>query len=554
MASPTVPAEGAAEPAEGATGTAEGAENSAEGAADSAKGKAGHTLPQTLIDRLVAHVASDGAGTATIPSPFTGEPLATVPLSGPEDVRAAYDRAREAQRAWAALPAGERAKPFLRLADALVDRRAEILDIIQLETGKARRHAMEEFLDVALCSLYYARRAPRLLRPRRRKGMMPGLTRVQELRHPKGVVALIAPWNYPFALGASDIAPALMAGNAVIHKPDTQTCLSSLWVLDLLVSLGLPRDLWQIVVGDPAEIGDPLVENADYVSFTGSTRGGKAIAEKVAPRLVAYSLELGGKNPMIVLPDADVERAARGAVRACFTNAGQLCISIERMYVHEDVYDRFVPRFVELVKGMRLGTGLDFDAEMGSLTHRRQLDAVTAHVDQAVKEGATVLAGGKARPDVGPLFYEPTVLADVNGDMDLCANETFGPVVAVYKYRDEDEVVARANDTPYGLNASVWTKNPARGRRLAARIQAGTVNINDGYGAAYASYDSPMGGMKQSGVGRRHGSEGLLKFTEVQTVASQHFMDLEPPGAIGYDTFADYMATGIKLMKKLRIK
>ncbi|WUI00443.1 succinic semialdehyde dehydrogenase [Spirillospora sp. NBC_00431] len=526
MASPTVPAKGAAERA----------------------------LPQNLVDRLVSHVASDGGETATIPTPFTGEALATVPLSGADDVRRAYERAREVQAVWARLPVGERVKPFLRLTDALVDRREEILDVIQLETGKARRHAMEEFLDVTLCSLYYARRAARLLRPRRRQGVVPGLTRVRELRHPKGVVALIAPWNYPFALGASDIAPALMAGNAVIHKPDTQTCLSSLWVLDLLVELGLPRGLWQVVVGEPAEIGDALVDDADYVSFTGSTRGGRAIAEKIAPRLVAYSLELGGKNPMIVMPDADVERAARGAVRACFTNAGQLCIAIERMYVHEDVYDRFVPRFVELVKGMRLGTGLDFGAEMGSLTFERQLDAVTSHVDQAVEAGATVLAGGKARPDIGPLFYEPTVLADVNGDMDLCANETFGPVVALYKYRDEDEVVARANDTPYGLNASVWTRNPARGRRLAARIQAGTVNINDGYGAAYASYDSPMGGMKQSGVGRRHGAEGLLKFTEVQTVASQHIMDLEPPGAIGYDRFADAMATGIKLMKKLRIK
>ncbi|HEU5027251.1 MAG TPA: succinic semialdehyde dehydrogenase [Spirillospora sp.] len=519
-----------------------------------AKGEAEHKLPQSLIDRLASHVASGGAETVTIPSPFTGEPLATVPVTGADEVRAAYERAREAQRAWAALPVSERVKPFLRLSDALVDRREEILDIIQLETGKARRHAMEEFLDVALCSLYYARRAAKLLKPRRRQGMMPGLTRVQELRHPKGVVALISPWNYPFALGASDIAPAIMAGNAVIHKPDTQTCLSSLWVLDLLVALGLPRDVWQIVVGDPGEIGDPLIDNADYVSFTGSTRGGKAIAERVAPRLVSYSLELGGKNPMIVMADADVERTARGAIRACFTNAGQLCISIERMYVHEDIYDRFVPRLVELVKGMKLGTGLDFEAEMGSLTYQRQLDAVTRHVDQAVKEGATVLAGGKARPDVGPLFYEPTLLADVNGDMDLCASETFGPVVAIYKYLDEDEVVARANDTAYGLNASVWTKNPARARRLAARIQAGTVNINDGYGAAYASYDSPMGGMKQSGVGRRHGAEGMLKFTEVQTVASQHIMDLEPPGSIGYDKFADVMATGIKLMKKLRIK
>ncbi|MFC6884325.1 MULTISPECIES: succinic semialdehyde dehydrogenase [Actinomadura] len=526
MASPTVPAKGAAE----------------------------HKLPRTLIERLASHVASDGAETATIPTPFTGEPLATVPVSTAADVLKAYERAREAQRSWARLPVSERVKPFLRLSDALVDRRDEILDVIQLETGKARRHAMEEFLDVALCSLYYARRAERLLRPRRRQGMMPGVTRVRELRHPKGVVALIAPWNYPFALGASDIAPALMAGNAVIQKPDTQTCLSSLWVLDLLISLGLPRDLWQVVVGEPAEIGDPLIDNADYLSFTGSTKGGKAIAGKVASRLVGYSMELGGKNPMIVLDDADVERTARGAVRACFTNAGQLCISIERMYVHEAIYDRFVPRFAEITKNLRLGTELSFDVEMGSLTYPRQLDVVTRHVEQAVKEGATVLAGGRPRPEVGPLFYEPTVLTDVTGEMDLCANETFGPVVAIYKVKSEEEAIRRANDTEFGLNASVWTKDVARGRRVAARLEAGTVNVNDGFGAAFASYDAPMGGMKQSGMGRRHGSEGLLKFTEVQTVASQHFMDLEPPGKIGYDTFADVMATGIKLMKRLRVK
>ncbi|WP_121433587.1 succinic semialdehyde dehydrogenase [Actinomadura pelletieri] len=511
-------------------------------------------LPQTLIDRLVPYVASGGGETATVSCPFTEEALAVVPVSGSDDVLAAYERGRAAQAAWARMPVGERVKPFLRLVDVLVDRREEILDLIQLETGKARRHAMEEFLDVALCSLYYARRASRLLGPRRRQGLLPGLTRVRELRHPKGVVALVAPWNYPFALGPGDVVPALLAGNAVIHKPDTQTCLSSLWVVDLLVGVGLPRDLWQVVVGEPDEIGDALVENADYVAFTGSTRGGKAIAEKVAPRLVGYSLELGGKNPMIVMADADVERTAKGAVRACFANAGQLCVSMERMYVHEDVYDRFVARFVELVKGMRLGVGLDFDAEMGSLTFRRQLDSVVRQVDQAVEKGATVLAGGRHRPDIGPLFYEPTVLEGVNEDMELWAEETFGPVVALYRYRDEDDVIERANDTPYGLNASVWTSDPARGRRLAARIRAGTVNINDGYGAAYGSYDSPMGGMKQSGVGRRHGAEGLLKFTEVQTVASQHIMDLAPPGGMGYDRFADLMATGVKVMKKLRIR
>ncbi|MFI0447627.1 succinic semialdehyde dehydrogenase [Actinomadura sp. 6N118] len=512
------------------------------------------TLSAALIERLTSHIVADGADKTTIPAPFTGEPLATLPVSSSKDVLTAYERAREAQRAWAALPVRERVKPFLRLPDVLVERREEILDVIQLETGKARRHALEEFLDVALCTLHYARRAEKLLKPRRRQGMMPGVTRVQEMRHPKGVVALIAPWNYPFSLGASDIAPALLAGNAVIHKPDTQTCLSSLWILDLMVALGLPRDLWQIVVGDPAEVGDPLIDNADYVSFTGSTRAGRAITQRVAPRLVSYSMELGGKNPMIVLDDADVERTAKGAVRACFTNAGQLCISIERMYVHEDIYDRFVPEFVDNVKNMKLGTNLSFEPEMGSLTFQRQLDVVSKHVDQAVEQGATVLAGGKPRPDIGPWFYEPTVLADVTTDMDLCANETFGPVVAIYKFRDEKEVVATANDTEYGLNASVWTKNVARGRALAAKIQAGTVNINDGYGAAFASYDAPMGGFKQSGVGRRHGAEGLLKFTEVQTIASQHFMDLEPPGNVSFDKFADLMATGVKVMKRLRIK
>ncbi|RAY15094.1 succinic semialdehyde dehydrogenase [Actinomadura craniellae] len=508
----------------------------------------------TIAERLAARVTADGDASAAISAPATGEPLATLPISGPDDVHAAYARAREAQRAWAEVPVSERARPFLRMVDELVDRRDEILDIIQLETGKARRHAYEEFLDVALCSLYYARRARRLLRPRRRQGAFPLATRTRELRRPKGVIGLISPWNYPFSLGVSDIVPALLAGNAVVHKPDTQTALSSLWALDLLVSLGMPADIWQIVLGEPAEIGDPLLDNADYVAFTGSTRGGRAVAEKAAPRLVGYSLELGGKNPMIVLPDADIDRTVRGAVRACFTNSGQLCISIERLYVHEDVYDTFVPKFAERVGKMKLGTGFGYDVEMGSMTYQRQLDAVAAQVDQAVERGATLLAGGKPRPDIGPLFFEPTVLADVTGEMDLCAGETFGPVVSVYRYRDEEEAIALANDTAYGLNASIWTKDVARGRRVAARIQAGTVNVNEGYGAAFASYDAPMGGMKQSGVGRRHGAEGLLKYTEAQTVSSQHLVELEPPARIEYGKYANGLAMAIKLMKRLHIK
>src|SRR5512139_2609105 len=321
------------------------------------------TLAPSLIERLTAHVAATG-GSTTIPTPFTGEPLATLPTSTAEDVAGAYDAAREAQRAWAALPVRERVKPFLRMIDILVDRREEVLDIIQLETGKARKHAYEEFLDVGLCALYYARRAPKLLKDKRRQGAFPVVTRTIEARQPKGVIGLISPWNYPFSLSVSDIAPALMAGNAVVHKPDTQTCLSALWARDLLIELGMPKEIWQVVLGDPAEIGDPIIEGADYIAFTGSTRGGKAIAAKAAPRLIAYSLELGGKNPMVVLEDADLDRAARGAVRACFTNAGQLCISIERLYVADKIYDAFVPKFVERVKAVKLGSDLTYEADM----------------------------------------------------------------------------------------------------------------------------------------------------------------------------------------------
>ncbi|MBX6384737.1 MAG: succinate-semialdehyde dehydrogenase (NADP(+)) [Microbispora sp.] len=517
-------------------------------------GAMNRTLDAAMVDRILTHVSSEGK-TRQIVAPFTGEVLAEVPISAPQDVRAAYDRARAAQEAWAALPVRERVKPFLRLHDAMLDRRRELLDIVQWETGKARRHAYEELAHVAGCTLYYARRAPGLLEPRRRQGVFPLATRVTELRHPKGVVAVISPWNYPLALGVTDVVPALIAGNAVVHKPDTQTPLSTLWTIDLLAELGMPRDIWQVVLGDPEDVGDPLLDGADYVAFTGSTRGGRVIAEKAAKRLIGCSLELGGKNPMIVLEDADLDAAAQGAIRACFANAGQLCISIERLYVHESIADAFRDKFVRAVKNMRIGPGFDWDVQMGSLTSARQLDTVAAHVEDAVAKGATVLTGGRARPDLGPFFYEPTVLDGVGEDMTVCRDETFGPVVSLYRYRDEEEAVRVANDTAYGLNASIWTKDPARGRRLAARIKAGTVNVNEGYGSAYGSYDAPMGGMKSSGLGRRHGAEGLLKYTEVQTVADQAtWLGFEPILGMTYDKYADTLATLLKAMKRLHLK
>jgi succinate-semialdehyde dehydrogenase/glutarate-semialdehyde dehydrogenase len=285
--------------------------------------------------------------------------------------------------------------------------------------------------------------------------------------------------------------------------------------------------------------------------FTGSTATGKIIAEQCARRLIDFSAELGGKNPMIVLADAPLKKTVEGAVRACFSNSGQLCISIERMYVEDAIYDRFVPAFADRVKQMAINAKYDFSAEMGSIVSEDQLKVVTEHVDDAKAKGATVLAGGRARTDLGPLFYEPTVLTGVTADMQLARNETFGPVVAISRVKDVEEAIAIANDTTYGLNASIWTSDYSRAQTIATRLQAGTVNINEGYSAAWASHDAPMGGMKDSGVGRRHGEKGLTKYTESQTVATQRVMGIAPPPGVSRKTFAQAMTLGLRLMKRI---
>ncbi|OAR24407.1 succinic semialdehyde dehydrogenase [Streptomyces sp. ERV7] len=521
-------------------------------AAPSGARTAADVVTPEVVAKLTRGVA--GSGRTANHTPFTGDKLADLPESTPDDVAGAFARARAAQPAWAATPARQRAAVLLRFHDLVLARQAEVLDLIQLETGKARLHAHEEVQAVAVAARHYGRKAPAYLRPRRHTGVVPTLTKVTELRQPRGVVGQIAPWNYPFELSVGDALPAFVSGNAVVMKPDTETALTALWARDLLIEAGLPAEVFQVVLGEGPVVGPEVVKHADYVSFTGSTRTGREVAQGAAARLVGVSLELGGKNAMLVLRDADVEKAAAGAVRACFSSAGQLCISIERLYVHESVADAFVERFAARTKAMRLGNSLAYGADMGSLVGERQLETVTRHVEEAVAKGARLVAGGVARPDIGPLFYEPTILDGVEAPMAVCTEETFGPVVSVYRFTDEDEVIETANATPYGLNSSVWTKDSRRGHEVAARLRTGTVNINEGYAPAYGSVQSPMGGMKDSGLGRRHGSEGILKYTEAQTVAQQRILPLAPSFGMDDEKYAAFMSRSLKAMKALRLR
>lgn len=510
-------------------------------------------VTRELIERLVQRIAVPAdRPLRPIVAPFVDREIVSVPDGSADDVREAVRTARAAQAEWARVPMRARVGILWRFHDLLIETADTSLDLVQLEAGKARIPAFEEVFDTVATTHYYLKTGPGLLRRKRRAVAFPGLATAYEYRHPVGVVGSITPWNFPFTLAISDMIPALLAGNAVVLKPDEKTPLSAVYALSLLDRAGLPEGLLQIVTGRGEDVGPVLVDEVDYVSFTGSTEVGRKVAEQASRRLIGYSLELGGKNAAVVLADADLDKTIPGISRAVFANGGQLCIAAERIYVDSRVRNEFTRRFVEHTRGLAVTASYDFSSALSSMIDREHLEAVHYHVEDAVGSGAGLLTGGKPRLDVGPSFYEPTILIDVDESMALCREETFGPVVAIYGFDEVEEAIAMANDSDLGLNFSVWTSNTARGVEIASRLEAGTVGVNDGYAAVWSSYDAPMGGMKRSGHGRRHGREGLLKFTESQSITAQRIGPaFAPMGGMTYETYQRALGVILKVLKRV---
>jgi succinate-semialdehyde dehydrogenase/glutarate-semialdehyde dehydrogenase len=347
-----------------------------------------------------------------------------------------------------------------------------------------------------------------------------------------------------------EVLPSLMAGNAVVQKSDNQTTLTALKARQMAIKAGLNPALWTVVAGDGATVGNALTDNADYIAFTGSAATGRLVGARAAARLIPFSLELGGKNPLIVLSSADLGEAAEALIGGAFGSAGQLCVSIERAYVPNDLKTEFQDILAKKVNELKLGSSKDFSMDIGTLTGANQLARVSGFVDDAVSKGAKVLAGAKKLPELGPFYYSPTIVTDVDPSMNMFANEVFGPVVAVYGYDTIDEAVELANNTTEGLNASV-IGNPREAKKVAERIMAGTVNINEGFRATFASLDTPMGGMKNSGLGRRNGIDGILKYTESQAIGLHRGLLRFPSRGHQYNKMAPLLNVLSRIMRRL---
>ncbi len=465
--------------------------------------------------------ADSGRRRLRLSSPATHQPIGEIEIPSRDGVLATVERARKAQPAWAELGAEGRGRYLRRAVQVLLKRQDEFADVIVRDTGKPRLEVVGTELMVACDALeYYAKRAKRLLADR----MLPvHLLKNKKLRisyKPVGVVGIITPWNFPFILSLNPTVQALMAGNSVVLKPSEVTPFAAGLVADLFDAVGLPEGVFNLVQGD-GETGAALVESeVDKISFTGSVTTGRKVGETCGRLLKPCTLELGGKDPMIVCADADLERAAAGAVFGAFANAGQVCMSTERVYVVDEVADEFTRRVLDKTSELRQGSEGEFD--VGPLIWPGQLDIIERHVNEAVEQGAQLLAGGRTNPDCGRLFYEPTVLTNVRHDMKVMRDETFGPVLPIMRVRDEDEALRLANDTCYGLSASVWTRNKRKGMELARVIESGSVVVNDCM-VSYAVTESPFGGRKDSGIGRVNGELGLKSYCHEQSILVDRF-------------------------------
>lgn len=467
--------------------------------------------------------AEGGAGRRRyrLKNPVTLEPVGEFEAAADSEVRAAVERARKAQPSWADLGFDERGRFLRRAVGHLLEHQDAFVETIVAETGKPAVEAYASEIVTACDALtWYAKRAHRILADRT---LPVHLVKNKKLRlsyRPLGVVGIITPWNFPFLLSINPTAQALMAGNAVILKPSEITAFSGRLLQGLFEEVGLPEGVFQVVLGD-GETGRALCEaDVDKICFTGSVATGRKVGEICGRRLVPCTLELGGKDPMVVCADADLERAANGAVFGAFTNSGQVCISTERVYVVDEVADEFTKKVVEKTARLRQGAGGEID--VGAMITPTQLEIVERQVEDAVARGARVLAGGRRNPAYEGLFYEPTVLVDVTHEMDVMREETFGPVLPIMRVRDVDEALARANDTRYGLNASIWTRDRRVGAELAKSIEAGAVVVNDCM-VTYGVTEAPFGGRKDSGVGQVNGEIGLRSYCHAQAILVDRF-------------------------------